>query len=226
MTLQRRELAARRGSLGTRRWPCSADRLRADQRRRVPAKARVLVVGGGYGGATAAKYVRLFSEQKIDVVLVEPNDAFVSCPISNLVLGGSRTLADVTTPYASAGQQAWRARGEGHGGQHRPGEEDRRAGLGRRRIALRQAGPVARRRPDVGQRAGLRAAQGEGRILQAWKAGPETVALRKQLEAMPDGGIYAITDSRSALPLPARAVRARLPGGELLQGGQAEAARC
>jgi len=41
--------------------------------------------------------------------------------------------------------------------------------------------------------AGLRAAQAEGRILQAWKAGPETLALRRQLEAMPDGGVYAIT---------------------------------
>jgi sulfide dehydrogenase [flavocytochrome c] flavoprotein subunit len=41
--------------------------------------------------------------------------------------------------------------------------------------------------------AGLRAANGEGRILQAWKAGPETLALRRQLEAMADGGVYAIT---------------------------------
>ncbi len=67
----------------------------------LPEKARVLVVGGGYGGATAAKYLRLFSEQKIDVVLIEPEAAFVSCPLSNLVLGGSRQLADLTVPYAS-----------------------------------------------------------------------------------------------------------------------------
>ncbi|MEY3473985.1 MAG: hypothetical protein RL087_443, partial [Pseudomonadota bacterium] len=53
----------------------------------IPSKARVVVVGGGYGGATAAKYVRLLSDYKIDVVLIEPNEAFVSCPISNLVLG-------------------------------------------------------------------------------------------------------------------------------------------
>src|SRR5688572_24581634 len=65
----------------------------------VPAKARVVVIGGGYGGATAAKYVRLLSDHKIQVVLIEPNDAFISCPMSNLVIGGSRQLADVTTPY-------------------------------------------------------------------------------------------------------------------------------
>ena len=60
----------------------------------------MLVVGGGYGGATAAKYMRLLSGHTLDVVLVEPDAAFVSCPMSNLVLGGSRTLADITMPYA------------------------------------------------------------------------------------------------------------------------------
>ena len=58
------------------------------------------MIGGGYGGATAAKYVRMWSDYGIDVTLVEPNPAFVSCPISNLVIGGSKTLADITTPYA------------------------------------------------------------------------------------------------------------------------------
>ena len=66
---------------------------------RVPEKARVVVVGGGYGGATAAKYVRMLSDYKIDVTLIEPNGEFVSCPISNLVIGGSKTMADITTPY-------------------------------------------------------------------------------------------------------------------------------
>src|SRR5687768_18466333 len=63
------------------------------------AGPKVVVIGGGYGGATAAKYLRLWSDYKLDVTLVEPNAAFVSCPISNLVLGGSKTLADITTPY-------------------------------------------------------------------------------------------------------------------------------
>jgi len=49
----------------------------------IPDKAKVVVIGGGYGGATAAKYVRMMSNYRIDVVLVEPNDNFVSCPISN-----------------------------------------------------------------------------------------------------------------------------------------------
>ena len=65
----------------------------------IPSRAKVVVVGGGYGGATAAKYVRMLSNYKIDVVMIEPNESFVSCPISNLVLGGSKTMADITTPY-------------------------------------------------------------------------------------------------------------------------------
>jgi len=60
---------------------------------------RVIVVGGGYGGATAAKYLRMWSEGTIEVFLIERNTEFVSCPISNLVLGGYRTMNDITRSY-------------------------------------------------------------------------------------------------------------------------------
>ena len=63
------------------------------------SRAHVVVVGGGYGGATAAKYIRLWSDQSIRVTLVEPSAAFISCPISNLVLGGTKTMADITISY-------------------------------------------------------------------------------------------------------------------------------
>src|SRR5713101_352407 len=70
-----------------------------------PAKpiGRVIVIGGGYGGATAAKYLRMWSGGAIEVVLVEREAEFVSCPASNLVLGGTRTLADITRSYARLG---------------------------------------------------------------------------------------------------------------------------
>lgn len=157
-----------------------------------PSKAKVLVVGGGYGGATAAKYVRLLSDHKIDVVLVEPNDAFVSCPISNLVLGGSRTMADITTPYTSLSRR--------HGVTI---VKDMVASVDpAKKVAVLASGPTIQYdklilSPGVELMfdgvQGLKAANDSGRILQAWKAGPETVALRKQLEAMPDGGVFAIT---------------------------------
>ena len=93
MTLQRRTLLKATGAAGALTLAgCAANLIGT------PDKARVLVVGGGFGGATAAKYVRLLSDSKIDVVLVEPDAAFVSCPMSNLVLGGSRLVADLTMP--------------------------------------------------------------------------------------------------------------------------------
>src|SRR3954466_8851172 len=61
--------------------------------------ARVVVIGGGYGGATAARYMRAWSGGAIEVVLVERNTDFVSCPLSNLVLGGSRKIGDLTIGY-------------------------------------------------------------------------------------------------------------------------------
>src|SRR6478736_9496716 len=61
----------------------------------VPSKARVVVIGGGFGGATAAKYIRHW-DPSIDVILVERDADFVSCPISNLVLGGFSGIEDVT----------------------------------------------------------------------------------------------------------------------------------
>ena len=51
---------------------------------------RVIVIGGGYGGATAAKYINMWSGGAIEVYLIERERNFISCPISNLVLGGSQ----------------------------------------------------------------------------------------------------------------------------------------
>ena len=187
MNMQRRELLTAAGTLGVLGLAgCAMNKAG------LPDKARVLVVGGGYGGATAAKYVRLLSDYKIDVVLVEPNDAFVSCPLSNLVLGGSKVLADITVPYT--------ALGKAHGVTV---VKDMVASIDTaKKTAMLGSGASIRYdklvlSPGVDLMwdsvAGLKDANAQGRILQAWKAGAETVALRKQLEAMPDGGVYAIT---------------------------------
>ena len=159
--------------------------------RAVPESARVLVVGGGYGGATAARYLRLLSQGRIEVVLVEPDAAFVSCPISNLVLGGSKAMADITVPYAALSSS--------------PGVtlvRDRVTAIDTaKKTATLGSGAVIRYDKLVLSPGvelvfdgieGLRAASADGRILQAWKAGAETAALRRQLEAMPDGGVFAI----------------------------------
>src|SRR5687767_12055761 len=63
-----------------------------------PSKARVVVVGGGFGGATAAKYIRLW-DPAIDVVLVERESQFISCPISNLLLAGYTNMPEISRGY-------------------------------------------------------------------------------------------------------------------------------
>jgi len=185
MTMQRRNLlqgAAALSLLG----------LSACATRSVPGKARVLVVGGGYGGATAAKYIRLLSDYRIEVVLVEPEAAFVSCPLSNLVLGGARQIGELTTSYAALTSR--------HGVtvvRDRVGAID----AAKKTATLASGATIAYDKlvlsPGIemiwDSVAGAKAANESGRILQAWKAGAETVALRRQLEAMPDGGVYAIT---------------------------------
>ena len=156
------------------------------------AKAKVVVVGGGYGGATAAKYVRMLSGQKVDVVLVEPQDQFVSCPLSNLVLGGSKSIGDLTTSYAAL---------ESRHGVRRVKDWVKSIDAAKKTVQLAggQTLPYDKLILSPGIDLmwsgveGLEAANKSGQILQAWKAGPETVALRKQLESMKDGGVYALT---------------------------------
>lgn len=158
----------------------------------IPSRAKVLVIGGGYGGATAAKYVRMLSNYKIDVVMVEPNTSFVSCPISNLVLGGSKTMGDITTPYDKL---------SGKHGVTVVKDMVSTIDAAKKTVTLAGGATIGYDKlilsPGIdlmwNSIEGLQAANASGQILQAWKAGPETLALRRQLEAMPDGGVYAIT---------------------------------
>jgi NADPH-dependent 2,4-dienoyl-CoA reductase/sulfur reductase-like enzyme len=155
------------------------------------AGARVVVVGGGYGGATAAKYLREWSDGRIDVTLVESNTAFVSCPLSNLVVGGSRELADITVSYDALARR--------HGVRV---VRDTAVGVdpGKRIVRLASGAELGYDRlvlsPAVdfiwSSIPGLDNADAQAHVLHAWKAGAQTVALRRQLEAMPDGGVFAI----------------------------------
>jgi sulfite dehydrogenase len=153
-----------------------------------PPIGRVVVVGGGYGGATVARYLRMWAN--VDVTLIERNDTFVSCPISNLVLGGHKQIADVTRGYdglKAAGVKVVKA-------------EVTAVDTAGRKVRT-SAGEFAYDRlvlsPGVDfmteQVGGLQAALDSGRVQHAWKAGPQTVALRRQLEAMPDGGVFAMS---------------------------------
>jgi sulfide dehydrogenase [flavocytochrome c] flavoprotein chain len=154
--------------------------------------AKVVVVGGGYGGATAAKYVRMWSNGTVDVKLVESDAEFISCPMSNLVVGGSKDLSFLTTSYTNLGAR--------HGVTI---VRDTAVGVDaqERRVRLASGAELPYDRlilsPGVefmwDQIAGLDNAVAQTTVLHAWKAGPQTVELRRQLEAMRNGGIYVLS---------------------------------
>jgi len=156
------------------------------------SKANVVVVGGGYGGATAAKYIRLFSNNSAQVTLIEPNTEFISCPMSNLVVGGHTSIANLSTPYDNLSKR--------HGIKV---VKDMVTSIDAKQKTVRLASGATIKydklvlSPGVDMMMdrveGLQKANQEGVTVQAWKAGPETVLLRKQLESMKDGGVYAIS---------------------------------
>lgn len=155
------------------------------------APYRVVVIGGGYAGTAAAKYLRLWSNGGIEVMVIEPRPRFVSCPLSNLVLGGSQRIGDLTFAYDILKAQ--------HGIQW---VED----------AVSAINPAVRKvqlthgelhydkliiAPGIDfiydKLPMLQSAAAQQKIPHAWKAGEQTVNLRKQLEAMPDGGVFVIS---------------------------------
>jgi sulfide dehydrogenase [flavocytochrome c] flavoprotein chain len=154
------------------------------------SKARVVVVGGGFGGATAAKYLRKW-DPSIDVVLVERESAFVSCPISNLVLGGYSSLPEISRNYDALRR---------HGVQV-VRDEVTAIDAAKKTVRLARGGELAYQRlivsPGIdfnfGELQGYEAAMQAGSVLHAWKAGPQTAALRSQLEQMSDGGVYVLS---------------------------------
>jgi NADPH-dependent 2,4-dienoyl-CoA reductase/sulfur reductase-like enzyme len=155
-------------------------------------KAEIIVVGGGYGGATAAKYLRLFSNYTAKVTLIEPNAEFISCPMSNLVVGGSRQISELTSAYSNLSKR--------HGVKLVKGSV---ASIDGEKKTLKLASGATMKfdklvlSPGISMMMdsieGLSAANQSGATIQAWKAGPDTVALHNQLAAMQDGGVFAIS---------------------------------
>jgi sulfite dehydrogenase len=155
-----------------------------------PSKARVVVIGGGFGGATAAKHIRTW-DSSIDVVLVERDAEFVSCPISNLVLGGFTSMKDISRDRAGLAKY----------GVQVVRDEAVAIDAGKKSVRLAGGSEIAYERLIVSPGIdfsfsdvqGYEAAMQAGRVLHAWKAGPQTVALRRQLEGMRDGGVYILS---------------------------------
>jgi sulfide dehydrogenase [flavocytochrome c] flavoprotein subunit len=158
-----------------------------------PASARpagrVAIVGAGYGGMSVARYLRKFAPE-LEVLLIERNADFISCPMSNLVFGGSLRVEDITLSYRGLEQL----------GVQVIHDEVVDIDTANKRLRLARAAEISYDRLVVSpgidfmleQISGLNNAEAQQRMPSAWRAGPEIALLHKQLEAMPDGGVFAI----------------------------------
>ncbi|WP_417513392.1 FCSD flavin-binding domain-containing protein [Minwuia sp.] len=150
----------------------------------------VVVVGGGFGGATAAKYIRRI-DPSLSVALVEQKRVFYSCPFSNLVLGGLKSMDEIGHGYKTLTQK-W--------GVEVIHKRASRINVANKRIRL-AGGQIltydkAILSPGIDLR--LDAIPGYdkaalGLMPHGWKAGPQTRDLRERLLAMDDGGLVIIS---------------------------------
>ena len=157
---------------------------------------RVVVIGGGWGGATAAKYVRLY-DPAVEVVLIEPNRQFVSCPFSNLVLAGVRTIDSITMGYDGLRKHGVRIIHE-TAAAIEPDQKRVRVGEGYLQYDRLVVSPGVDFQWE--QIEGLE--KNQDKVLHAWKAGPQTVQLAQQLAAMPDGGVFVLSIPLAAYRCP------------------------
>jgi len=165
------------------------------------AKPRVVVVGGGYGGATAARHLALGSQGRVDVTLVEREAQFVSCPMSNLVVGGSLTMGDITLGYERLAAQGVRV------------VQDVATSVDpeRRIVALASGATLPYDRLVLSPGIDFLFDRIEGldddvaaqaRFLHAYRGGPQTLELHSQLEGLGAGGVFAISIPRAPLRCP------------------------
>ena len=150
---------------------------------------RVVVIGAGIGGGTAAKYVKMWAPD-IDVTVVERESGFISCPISNLVLAGSANLSDISRDYNGLGNRGIKVVRDSATAIDPAAKTVRLAGGNTLQYDRLIVSPGVDMIYDTIP--GLNNAAAQSQVLHAWKAGPQTLALRKQLESMRDGGVFVL----------------------------------
>ncbi len=152
------------------------------------AGARVVIVGGGPGGATCARYLRRH-DPSLDVTLIEANKEYHTCFMSNEVIGGHRTMAQITVGYDKLAKEGIKVVNDWVVGIDGAAKKVTTKGgqtFGYDRCVVA---------PGIDFNYGGLEGFSESAIEampHAWKAGPQTALLRKQLEAMPDGGVFVM----------------------------------
>jgi len=151
--------------------------------------AKVVVVGGGFGGATCAKYLRR-GDPSLAVTLIEPSTRFITCPFSNYYLGGFRSMESITHDYDKLSKK--------HGVAVVQDTVTAIDPAGRK-VTLKSGKTLPYDRLVVSPGIDFKWNAIEGYseaavevMPHAWKAGPQTVLLRRKLEGMRDGGLFVI----------------------------------
>ncbi|CAH0192949.1 Sulfide dehydrogenase [flavocytochrome c] flavoprotein chain [Massilia sp. Bi118] len=169
-------------------WPVMASAADRNLHARRGGAGRVVVVGAGYGGATAAKQIRVLSRGRVEVILIDQNAQFISCPVSNRVLSGQKTLEQLSFGYDRLQRH--------HGVKFMRGSVTA-IDAGKSRVVV--AGQklaydrlVVAPGIDFIYDAFPMLAGAQEQIPHAWKAGPQTRNLHRQLLAMRDGGVFTI----------------------------------
>jgi sulfide dehydrogenase [flavocytochrome c] flavoprotein chain len=153
------------------------------------ARPKVVVVGAGFGGSTFARYLKMW-EPKAEITIIEPNDKFTSCPFSNTVLAGINKMEDITFGYDNIKKvvDAW--------------VQDSVTAIDTGKRTVTTAGGKTFAYDRLVLAGGIELlfnkvqgydAETQKVVMHAWKAGPQTATLRKQLEAMPDGGTFVMS---------------------------------
>ncbi len=152
-------------------------------------KPKVVVIGGGAGGATAARYINKDSDGAIDVTLVEPTRTYYTCFFSNLYIGGFRTIESLAHSYGSIAA-------EGVNVVH-----DYAVGIDRDAKTVTLAGGDTLPYDRLVLSPGIDFVEGavpgwdvsvQNKMPHAYKAGSQTELLKAQIEAMPEGGTFAM----------------------------------
>ncbi|MBF0263863.1 MAG: FAD-dependent oxidoreductase [Gammaproteobacteria bacterium] len=150
------------------------------------SKGKVVIVGGGIGGATAARYIK-YADSKIDVTIIEPNKHYYTCFTSNEVLGGNRSMDSIKFSYEHLKKMGVKV------------IHDVATVVEAKQVVTQKNGKVTFDKcivsPGVDFKFmhGQTAANAETDLPHAWKAGSQTMLLRKQLESMKDGGTVVIS---------------------------------
>ena len=195
MKYDRREFIRLMGAAGTVAgtagflWPLSA---------LAGASGKIVIIGGGFGGATCAQYLRRWNAD-VEITLIEKDSKYITCPFSNEVIAGHRDIATITHDYSN------------FGGKNIKVVNDEVTGIdaGGKSVALKGGSSVPYDKlvvsPGISFKFGAiendEAASAEA-MPHAWKAGPQTLLLQKQLMSMADGGTVIIVPPKKPFRCP------------------------